>query len=46
MNVRYGHAQIRDRRSAPGTDYASLANRDLQRGQIVGLASGEAVAPT
>jgi Animal haem peroxidase len=30
--------------SAPGTDYASLANRDLQRGQAVGLASGEAVA--
>ena len=29
---------------APGTDYASLANRDLQRGQAVGLASGEAVA--
>jgi hypothetical protein len=30
--------------SKPGTDYASLANRDLQRGQAVGLASGEAVA--
>jgi hypothetical protein len=30
--------------SAPGSDYASLANRDLQRGQAVGLASGEAVA--
>jgi hypothetical protein len=30
--------------SAPGTDYASLANRDLQRGSAVGLASGEAVA--
>ena len=30
--------------SAPGTDYASLANRDLQRGEAVGLASGEAVA--
>ena len=30
--------------SAPGTDYASLANRDLQCGQAVGLASGEAVA--
>lgn len=30
--------------SAPGTDYASLATRDLQRGQAVGLASGEAVA--
>jgi hypothetical protein len=29
---------------APGTDYASLANRDLQRGQAVGLPSGEAVA--
>jgi hypothetical protein len=28
----------------PGTDYASLANRDLQRGHAVGLASGEAVA--
>jgi hypothetical protein len=28
----------------PGTDYASLANRDLQRGQAVGLPSGEAVA--
>jgi hypothetical protein len=28
----------------PGTDYASLANRDLQRGQAVGLASGEAIA--
>jgi hypothetical protein len=25
--------------SAPGTDYGSLANRDLQRGQAVGLAS-------
>jgi hypothetical protein len=30
--------------SAPGTDYASLANRDLQRGLAVGLPSGEAVA--
>ncbi len=30
--------------AAPGTDYASLANRDLQRGHAVGLASGEAVA--
>ena len=30
--------------SAPGTDYASLANRDLQRGPAVGQASGEAVA--
>jgi hypothetical protein len=30
--------------SEPGTDYASLANRDLHRGQAVGLASGEAVA--
>jgi hypothetical protein len=30
--------------SAPGTDYASLATRDLQRGRAVGLASGEAVA--
>jgi hypothetical protein len=30
--------------SQPGTDYASLANRDLQRGHAVGLASGEAVA--
>jgi hypothetical protein len=30
--------------AAAGTDYASLANRDLQRGQAVGLASGEAVA--
>ena len=30
--------------AAPGTDYASLANRDLQRGQAVGLASGEAIA--
>jgi Animal haem peroxidase len=29
---------------APGADYASLANRDLQRGQAVGLPSGEAVA--
>src|SRR3954465_11590018 len=28
----------------PGTDYASLANRDLQRGLAVGLPSGEAVA--
>jgi hypothetical protein len=27
-----------------GGDYASLANRDLQRGQAVGLPSGEAVA--
>jgi hypothetical protein len=30
--------------SAQGTDYASLANRDLQRGRAVGLASGEAIA--
>jgi hypothetical protein len=30
--------------AAPGTDYASLATRDLQRGQAVGLASGEAIA--
>jgi hypothetical protein len=30
--------------AGPGTDYASLANRDLQRGQAVGLASGEAIA--
>jgi hypothetical protein len=30
--------------SAPGTDYASLANRDLERGRLVGLAAGEAVA--
>jgi Animal haem peroxidase len=30
--------------SALGTDYASLANRDLQRGQAVGLPSGEAIA--
>jgi hypothetical protein len=30
--------------AAPGTDYASLANRDLQRGQAVGLPSGEAIA--
>jgi hypothetical protein len=30
--------------SQPGSDYASLANRDLQRGQAVGLASGETVA--
>jgi Animal haem peroxidase len=30
--------------SAPGTDYASLANRDLQRGHAVGLPSGEAIA--
>lgn len=30
--------------SAPGTDYASLATRDLQRGHAVGLPSGEAVA--
>jgi len=27
-----------------GSDYSSLATRDLQRGQAVGLASGEAVA--
>ncbi len=27
-----------------GSDYASLANRDLQRGQAIGLPSGEAVA--
>jgi hypothetical protein len=30
--------------AAPGTDYASLATRDLQRGNAVGLPSGEAVA--
>jgi hypothetical protein len=30
--------------SEPGTDYASLANRDLQRGQAVRLASGETIA--
>jgi hypothetical protein len=30
--------------SEPGTDYASLANRDLQRGQAMGLASGESIA--
>ena len=30
--------------SAPGTDYASLATRDLQRGQAVGLPSGESIA--
>jgi hypothetical protein len=30
--------------SEPGTDYASLANRDLQRGQALGLPSGEAIA--
>jgi Animal haem peroxidase len=30
--------------SEPGTEYASLATRDLQRGRAVGLASGEAVA--
>ena len=30
--------------AAPGTDYASLANRDLQRGNAVGLPSGEDVA--
>lgn len=30
--------------AAPGDDYASLANRDLQRGEAVGLPSGEAVA--
>src|SRR4051812_3736678 len=30
--------------SEPGTDYASLANRDLQRGQAVGLPSGESIA--
>ena len=29
-----------------GSDYASLANRDLQRGQAVGLPSGEAIART
>jgi hypothetical protein len=28
----------------PGSDYASLANRDLQRGQQVGLPSGERIA--
>jgi Animal haem peroxidase len=27
-----------------GSDFSSLANRDLQRGQTVGLASGEAIA--
>jgi hypothetical protein len=27
-----------------GSDYSSLANRDLERGQAVGLASGEAIA--
>jgi hypothetical protein len=27
-----------------GSDYSSLANRDLQRGQAIGLPSGEAVA--
>jgi hypothetical protein len=27
-----------------GSDYSSLANRDLERGQTVGLASGEAIA--
>jgi hypothetical protein len=30
--------------AAPGDDYGSLAVRDLQRGQGVGLPSGEAVA--
>jgi hypothetical protein len=30
--------------SEPGTDYAWLANRDLQRGQAVRLASGETIA--
>jgi hypothetical protein len=30
--------------STPGSHYASLANRDLQRGQALGLASGEAIA--
>jgi hypothetical protein len=30
--------------AAAGDDYASLATRDLQRGQAVGLPSGEAVA--
>jgi hypothetical protein len=30
--------------SQSGTDYASLVNRDLQRGKAVGLASGEAIA--
>jgi len=30
--------------AATGDDYASLANRDLQRGQAVGLPSGESVA--
>jgi hypothetical protein len=29
---------------APDGEYASLANRDLQRGQAIGLPSGEAVA--
>jgi hypothetical protein len=28
----------------PGSDYSSLANRDLERGQMTGLPSGEAVA--
>jgi hypothetical protein len=28
----------------PGSDYSSLATRDLQRGQAIGLPSGEAVA--
>jgi hypothetical protein len=27
-----------------GSDFSSLANRDLERGQLVGLASGEAIA--
>src|SRR3954466_13421359 len=30
--------------SQPGTDYASLAHRDLQRGEAAGLAPGEAIA--
>ena len=30
--------------AAAGTVYSSLANRDLERGQAVGLASGEAIA--
>jgi hypothetical protein len=30
--------------AAPGEDYASLATRDLQRGQAVGLPSGESIA--
>ncbi len=30
--------------AADGSDYASLATRDLERGQLVGLASGETIA--